>query len=107
MTTFFLGCVIVAGVFGAFTVSYRIFLVQSLPAVIAVILHEYAWKDADNWNSKNPVFVFLWLLLGIVVGGVILGVYVGNREAEAKKAQGAPAAGAGADDDKARSLIQH
>jgi len=34
--TFFLGCVVVAGVFGAATVSPRIFLVQALPALIAL-----------------------------------------------------------------------
>lgn len=32
---FFLGCVVVAGVFGAATVSKRIFFVQALPALIA------------------------------------------------------------------------
>jgi putative membrane protein len=36
--TFFLLCVIVAGVFGAATVSRRILLVQAAPAVIALIL---------------------------------------------------------------------
>ena len=35
---FFLGCVIVAGVFGAFTVSRRIFFVQALPAIAAFAL---------------------------------------------------------------------
>src|SRR6202043_802019 len=35
---FFLGCVIVAGVYGAITVSRRILFVQALPAVIALIL---------------------------------------------------------------------
>ena len=34
----FLGCVIVAGVYGAATVSSRILLVQSLPAAIAMLL---------------------------------------------------------------------
>ena len=34
---FFLGCVIVAGVFGALTVSRRILVVQALPAVIALV----------------------------------------------------------------------
>jgi len=34
---FFLLCVIVAGVFGAFTVSRRILWIQALPAVIALI----------------------------------------------------------------------
>lgn len=35
---FFLGCVIVAGVFGAWTVSRRIFFVQALPAIAAFAL---------------------------------------------------------------------
>lgn len=34
---FFLACVIVAGAFGAFTVSRRIFFVQALPAIAALI----------------------------------------------------------------------
>jgi putative membrane protein len=36
--TFFLVCVIVAGVFGALTVSWRILLVQAAPAVLALAL---------------------------------------------------------------------
>ena len=36
--TFFLLCVIVAGVYGAATVSRRILLIQALPAAIALIL---------------------------------------------------------------------
>src|SRR5688572_4301611 len=35
---FFLACVIVAGVFGAFTASRKILLVQALPGVVALIL---------------------------------------------------------------------
>lgn len=35
---FFLGCVVAAGVFGAFTVSRRIFFVQALPAIAALVL---------------------------------------------------------------------
>jgi putative membrane protein len=35
---FFLACVIVAGLYGAATVSHRILLVQALPAAIALIL---------------------------------------------------------------------
>ena len=35
---FFLGCVIVAGVFGAATVSRRIFAVQAAPAILALAL---------------------------------------------------------------------
>jgi putative membrane protein len=35
---FFLGCVIVAGLFGAITVSKRILFVQAVPAIIALVL---------------------------------------------------------------------
>jgi putative membrane protein len=35
---FFLACVIVAGIYGAATVSFRILLVQAAPAVLAIIL---------------------------------------------------------------------
>ena len=35
---FFLGCVVVAGVYGALTASKRIFFVQALPAIIAFLL---------------------------------------------------------------------
>jgi putative membrane protein len=34
---FFLGCVIVAGIFGAITASKKIFFIQALPAIIALI----------------------------------------------------------------------
>ncbi|WP_280155223.1 DUF1304 domain-containing protein [Piscinibacter sp. XHJ-5] len=34
---FFLGCVIVAGVFGAFTASRKILFVQALPALVALL----------------------------------------------------------------------
>lgn len=33
---FFLGCVIVAGAYGAYSVSWRIFVVQAVPALIAL-----------------------------------------------------------------------
>jgi putative membrane protein len=36
--TFFLACVIVAGVYGAATVSRRILLVQAVPAAVALVL---------------------------------------------------------------------
>ena len=35
---FFLGCVVVAGVFGGFTVSRRVFWIQALPAAIGLLL---------------------------------------------------------------------
>ena len=38
LKAFFLGCVITAGLFGAFTVSKRIFFVQAMPAVLALLL---------------------------------------------------------------------
>ena len=34
---FFLSCVIIAGIFGAFTVSKRIFYIQALPALIGLV----------------------------------------------------------------------
>jgi putative membrane protein len=36
--TFFLGCVIIAGIYGAYSVSKRIFVVQALPAIVALTL---------------------------------------------------------------------
>ena len=36
IATFFLSCVIVAGVFGAITVNKKIFFVQALPAIFAL-----------------------------------------------------------------------
>ena len=38
IAAFFLGCVIVAGVFGAITVSPKIFWVQGLPGILALVL---------------------------------------------------------------------
>lgn len=35
---FFLGCVVIAGVYGAATASKRIFFVQALPAIVGLIL---------------------------------------------------------------------
>ena len=35
---FFLGCVTVAGMYGALTASKKIFMVQALPAIITIIL---------------------------------------------------------------------
>jgi putative membrane protein len=42
VTVFFLGCVIVAGLYGAATVSRRILVVQALPAAIALAAVLYA-----------------------------------------------------------------
>lgn len=38
VATFFLSCVAVAGVYGALTASKKIFFVQALPAIIALIV---------------------------------------------------------------------
>lgn len=35
---FFLSCVVIAGVFGGISVSYRIFFIQALPALLALVL---------------------------------------------------------------------
>ena len=35
---FFLSCVIIAGIFGAFTVSKRIFYIQAVPAILALVV---------------------------------------------------------------------
>jgi putative membrane protein len=42
---FFLACVIVAGVFGAFTVNRKILLVQALPGAVALVL---VWLSASS-----------------------------------------------------------
>ena len=42
LQAFFLGCVVVAGAFGAATASPRIFLVQAAPALAALALWWYA-----------------------------------------------------------------
>jgi putative membrane protein len=35
---FFLSCIIIAGIFGAFTVSKRIFYIQAVPAILALVV---------------------------------------------------------------------
>ncbi|GMN06713.1 DUF1304 domain-containing protein [Croceitalea sp. MTPC5] len=35
---FFLGCVIIAGIYGAFSVSRKIFMVQAIPALMGFVL---------------------------------------------------------------------
>jgi putative membrane protein len=36
LALFFLGCVVVAGVYGAYSVNMRIFFVQALPAILGI-----------------------------------------------------------------------
>jgi putative membrane protein len=45
VAAFFLGCVIVAGVFGAVTVNRRILFVQAAPALLALALAFLAHRD--------------------------------------------------------------
>ena len=40
---FFLGCVLVAGIYGALSVSKKIFFIQGVPALIAIILWSMIW----------------------------------------------------------------
>lgn len=41
--TFFLACVIIAGLFGAATVSRRIFWIQAAPAMLGLVLVVLSW----------------------------------------------------------------
>lgn len=47
---FFLSCVVVAGIVGGVTVSYRITLIQSLPALVALVL--ILLRNTDNLEAK-------------------------------------------------------
>jgi putative membrane protein len=47
--TFFLACVIVAGLFGAATVSRRILYVQALPAALALVA---LWSKLVNLSAR-------------------------------------------------------
>ncbi|MCB0440584.1 MAG: DUF1304 family protein [Alteromonas sp.] len=46
---FFLGCVVVAGIVGAWTVSKRIFFVQAVPAIITIVM-----VFLNSYLSENP-----------------------------------------------------
>ena len=37
ISIFFLGCIVVAGVYGGITTSTKIFIVQAIPAIVAII----------------------------------------------------------------------
>ncbi|MBD9367247.1 DUF1304 domain-containing protein [Xanthomonas sp. XNM01] len=41
---FFLGCVVVAGCYGAWSVNLRIFFIQALPALLAIVAVELAMR---------------------------------------------------------------
>ena len=42
LALFFLGCVVVAGIYGGFTANKRIWLLQALPAAIALLVVIFA-----------------------------------------------------------------
>lgn len=44
MVIFLLGCVIVAGIFGAVTANKKILFVQALPGAIALALFLFSWR---------------------------------------------------------------
>ena len=48
IATFFLGCVAIAGIFGAVTVSPTIAVVQTVPAVIAFAAAFAAWRTSHS-----------------------------------------------------------
>lgn len=50
---FFLGCVVVAGIFGAATVSPTIFIVQGIPACIAIGLVFMTRTDRDSLGAHS------------------------------------------------------
>jgi putative membrane protein len=42
VSLFFLSCILIAGLYGAYSVSKRIFFIQALPALIAIVLLLFA-----------------------------------------------------------------
>lgn len=42
LVTFSLGCVVVAGAYGAYSVSRRIFMIQAVPAILALVFRAVA-----------------------------------------------------------------
>jgi putative membrane protein len=56
MRLFFLGCVVVAGLFGAATAFIDILFVQALPAAVAFVATLAAGKrPAPGWQAGRPV----------------------------------------------------
>jgi putative membrane protein len=49
LAVFFLACVLVAGVYGGFTANRRIWILQALPAVIALLALMLAWSGHANF----------------------------------------------------------
>ncbi len=43
LANFFLGCVLIAGIFGAYSASRKILFIQAIPALIALIFVNMAW----------------------------------------------------------------
>lgn len=53
ISAFFLGCVIVAGVFGAVTVGQTILFVQAAPALVALAVLALAYRQ-DGQDGQHP-----------------------------------------------------
>ncbi|MEZ4857526.1 MAG: DUF1304 family protein [Flavobacteriaceae bacterium] len=53
ISLFFLGCVTIAGIVGAFTVSKRIFYVQAIPAIFALLLLLIDCISSENTSASN------------------------------------------------------
>ncbi len=116
LLTFSLACVVVAGVFGALTVGVRyasfvsieppslccvcshflggvwvacsILFVQAMPAIFALFFVQFGYKSASTFSTSHPFITLIWVLLGVLVGGVVLGVYVCLRETGFKAQKG-------------------
>jgi len=52
---FFLGCVVVAGIFGGITAKPSILFTQGMPALIALILVVLSARKSDTQNTINGV----------------------------------------------------
>lgn len=65
---FFLACVLIAGIYGAFTASKKIFFVQALPALITIILMHFVPMKCGHGCCKNEKDS----------GSEIRGYYIGN-----------------------------
>lgn len=52
---FFLGCISVAGIFGAFTADKKIFFVQALPALIGIVLILFMPRQCSGHCVKKEI----------------------------------------------------
>lgn len=50
---FFLGCVVLAGLYGGYSVKPSIYLVQAMPAAVALIATRFTRVDGDGPLTTN------------------------------------------------------